>query len=60
MPEGDTLHKLAAKVRPGLLHRPIALLRERDRGVIKALEGKTITEVSAIGKNLLIAVEPRG
>ena len=59
MPEGDTLHKLAAKVRPGLLHRPIAMLRERDRGVLTALEGRSITEVSAIGKNLLIAVEPR-
>ena len=59
MPEGDTLHKLAAKVRPGLLHRSIVELRERDRGVIKALEGKSITEVSAIGKNLLIAIEPR-
>ena len=59
MPEGDTLHKLAAKIRPGMIERPIVELRERDRGPIAALQGKTITEVTAIGKNLLIAVEPR-
>lgn len=59
MPEGDTLHKLAAKIRPGLLDRPITVVRERDRGELGPLAGKTIREVTALGKNLLIAVEPR-
>ncbi|MEM6995005.1 MAG: DNA-formamidopyrimidine glycosylase family protein [Myxococcota bacterium] len=57
MPEGDTLHKLAARIRPGLLDRPVVEVRERDRGVIRPVVGKTITEVTAVGKNLLIAIE---
>lgn len=59
MPEGDTLHKLAARVRPGLLGQTVVEVRERDRGVAAALTSKAITEVSALGKNLLIAVEPK-
>lgn len=56
MPEGDSLHKLAAKLRPVLLGRVIRSFeaRELPDAVTDDLVGHTVTSVEAIGKNLLV------
>ncbi len=54
MPEGDTIHKVAARMRPTLLGQPVAQLRLRERGVIDAVAGQNITAIDAIGKHLVI------
>jgi endonuclease VIII len=55
MPEGDTLHRIAAALRPHLVGRPVAAARARVPGPqVGRVVGATITEVEAIGKNLLV------
>ena len=60
MPEGDTIHKLAARMRPELERATLDKLWLRDRGELRALRGATVTEVSALGKHLLIGLQPDG
>lgn len=57
MPEGDTLHKIAARLRPQLEEQSIVRLRLRDRGEIGWAEGRIVERVEAVGKNLLIGIE---
>lgn len=59
MPEGDTLYKLALKLRPRLLAEVIEECRLRDRGRLPALVGVSISAVESRGKNLLIALGER-
>jgi endonuclease VIII len=55
MPEGDTLHRIAAGLRPYLLGRTLTTARARTPGPkVDRLRGRTITAVDALGKNLLI------
>jgi endonuclease-8 len=57
MPEGDTLHRTADGLRPYLIGRPVTAARANGPGAIpqvQRLVGATVTEVEAIGKNLLI------
>jgi endonuclease-8 len=55
MPEGDTLHRVAAGLRPHLLGRPVTAARARVPGPqVSRVVGRTVTGVDALGKNLLI------
>lgn len=55
MPEGDTLVRAAAGLRPWLLNRAVTAARVRQPGPqIERVVGATITGVEAAGKNLLI------
>jgi len=55
MPEGDTLHRVAAGLRPHLLGRQVTAARARVPGPqVSRVIGRTVTGVDALGKNLLI------
>lgn len=56
MPEGDSLHRLAAKLAPILENSTITSLAARrlSEDVLRSLVGRRITSVSAKGKNLLV------
>jgi endonuclease-8 len=56
VPEGDTIHRLAARLGPALVGRPIARLWVRDRGEVAALCGATVVAVEAVGKHLLVGI----
>jgi len=58
MPEGDTLFRIAAALRPHLVGRPVTGARARVPGPrVDRVVGSTITEVEALGKNLLIRLD---
>jgi endonuclease-8 len=55
MPEGDTLHRIAAALRPWLVGRPVTAARARVPGPqVGRVVGATVDEVEAVGKNLLV------
>lgn len=55
MPEGDTLHNIAAKLRPVLVSKPVVRLEfPRLAGETSDFVGSKVIEVEARGKNLLI------
>lgn len=58
MPEGDTLHRVAAAMRPHLLGRKLDLLATRDRAELIPMRGALIHEIATIGKHLLIVLRP--
>ena len=58
MPEGDTLARIAAGLRPHLAGRVVTAARARLPGPrVERVVGATITEVLAAGKNLLIRLD---
>ena len=60
MPEGDTLARTAAGLRPWLLGRPILAARTSGPGAqprVDRVVGATVSAVEAIGKNLLIRLD---
>lgn len=57
MPEGDTLHRIAAKVHPAVSGREVARLTLADRGEIPEAEGWRVEGARAVGKHLLVAFE---
>jgi endonuclease-8 len=59
VPEGDTVHKLAAAFRPLLVGEPVGSLWIRRVGDLPALAGQRIEEVSALGKHFLFAIGAR-
>jgi endonuclease-8 len=57
MPEGDTLHRTAAGLRPYLVGRTVTAARTGGPGALPQVErivGREIRSVEALGKNLLI------
>ena len=55
MPEGDTLFRTAAGLRPHLLGRTVTAARARVPGPrVERIVGATVDAVDAVGKNLLI------
>ena len=55
MPEGDSLHRIAIGLRPHLVGRVVAAARARVPGPqVGRVVGAGVTEVEALGKNLLI------
>jgi len=60
MPEGDTLARTAAGLRPWLVGRPVLAARANGPGSVPRVErvvGATVTEVESIGKNLVIRLD---
>lgn len=59
VPEGDTIHRVANRLRPALVGRPLVRLEAtRARGLIRRPPpGTTVTGVEAVGKHLLIRFE---
>lgn len=57
MPEGDTIHRVAARLRPALVGRPLVRF-EAPRAVVAAgrrpSPGTLVTGVDAVGKHLLV------
>jgi endonuclease-8 len=55
MPEGDTLHRTAAGLRPHLVGRTVTAAQARAPGPqVERVVGATVEAVDAVGKNLLI------
>lgn len=56
MPEGDTIHRVANRLRPALLGQPLVRLEApRARGLLRRpAAGTEVTAVEAVGKHLLI------
>ncbi|MFN0251355.1 MAG: DNA-formamidopyrimidine glycosylase family protein [Kofleriaceae bacterium] len=52
MPEGDTIHRIAARLGPRLVGKP--LVRVTTQGLLRDLAGQTVTRVEAHGKHLAI------
>ena len=55
MPEGDSIHRLAARLGPRLIGRALELVIVR--GVPRGPVGTRVTAVDAIGKHLVIATD---
>ena len=56
MPEGDTVHKVAAVLRAGLEGRDLARVELRDYPRLATWAGRTVTGVEAIGKHFLFTI----
>lgn len=56
MPEGDTIHKLAARLREHIEGRCLDGLWLRERGWLEVFGGSRVDEVAAIGKHLLVVI----
>lgn len=57
MPEGDTLHRTAARLRPALVgHELVACEVPRAVGPVPS-PGEAVTEVRAVGKHLLVSFD---
>ena len=57
MPEGDTLYRTAAGLRPYLVGRRVSAARTGGPGAVPQVQrivGREITAVESLGKNLLI------
>lgn len=56
MPEGDTIHRVANRLRPALVGQPLVRLEApRARGLLRRPRpGTEVTAVEAVGKHLLI------
>jgi endonuclease VIII len=54
MPEGDTLFRTAAGLRPYLVGRPVRAARATGGAQVGRLVGATVESVDTIGKNLLL------
>jgi endonuclease VIII len=60
MPEGDTLARTAAGLRPWLVGRPVLAARTGGPAAVPRVErvvGATVTAVESIGKNLVIRLD---
>ncbi len=59
MPEGDSIFKVAARLRPALVGRSLARFELRDRGPISSLVGRAIEKIDVHGKNMFVHIESR-
>jgi endonuclease-8 len=55
MPEGDSIHRIAALLGPRLTGR--RLERVTTKGLVREVSGRTVTRVSAHGKHLVIELD---
>ena len=60
MPEGDSLHRAAARLRP-LVGLRLSATSPHPRGLVtgvaRAIDGRRLESVEAVGKNLLLRFE---
>ena len=59
MPEGDSIFKVAARLRPALVGKPLTRLELRERGPVPSLVGRTVERIEAHGKHMFVFIEPR-
>jgi endonuclease VIII len=57
MPEGDTIHRIAAALQRELEGGTLDRVFVRDRGDVAELAGRRVERVHALGKHLLIEIE---
>lgn len=57
MPEGDTVHRIAAVLKRELEGRTLARFVVRDRGDVPELAGRDVARIEAVGKHLLVHVD---
>ena len=57
MPEGDTLHKIANRLRPALVGQTVSRFEAARLEGPRPAAGATISSVEAVGKHLLIAFD---
>ncbi|MEZ4439722.1 MAG: hypothetical protein R3B72_11575 [Polyangiaceae bacterium] len=57
MPEGDTLHNLARRIRGEILGEPLLSAWSRAQGPLPQVAGKRIERIYALGKNLILDLE---
>lgn len=55
MPEGDTIHRIAAQLAPRITGR--VLRRVTTQGLVRDVDGRTVTSVAAHGKHLVIDLD---
>lgn len=55
MPEGDTIHKIAARLAPVLVGKQLE--RVTTQGLERAIAGRTVASVAAHGKHLVIELD---
>lgn len=55
MPEGDTIHRIAASLAPRLTGK--TLQRVTTQGLVRDVAGRTVTSVAAHGKHLVIELD---
>jgi endonuclease-8 len=58
MPEGDSIAKTAARLRPHLVGATVEGLFLRERGDVPSLRGSKVTAIDTHGKHMLIRLEP--
>ena len=59
MPEGDSIFKVAARLRPALVGKPLSRLELREQGAVSSLVGHTVERIDAHGKHMFVYIEPR-
>ncbi len=59
MPEGDSIFKVAARLRPALVGRPLSRFELRERGPVPSLVGTTVQRIEAVGKHMFVRLESR-
>lgn len=57
MPEGDTIHRAAARLRPALVGRPLVRFEAHRAAGSMPRPGVVVTSVEAVGKHLLVRFE---
>jgi endonuclease-8 len=57
VPEGDTIARIAAAIRPDLVDRVLCAARCRREGVVGGLPGRRITAIETVGKHMLLHLD---
>jgi len=59
MPEGDSIFKVAARLRPALVGKALSRLELREQGSVPSLVGSTVQRIDVHGKHMFVYIEPR-
>ena len=59
MPEGDSIFKVAARLRPVFVGKPLSRLELREQGPVPSLVGHTVERIDVLGKHMFVYIEPR-
>ncbi|MCR9162928.1 MAG: Fpg/Nei family DNA glycosylase [Nannocystaceae bacterium] len=59
MPEGDSIFKVAQRLRPALVGKSLSRVELRERGAVPSLVGKVVERIDVHGKHMFVYIEPR-
>ena len=59
MPEGDSIFKIAARLRPALVGKALSRLELRDQGPVASSVGRLVQRIDVHGKHMFVYIEPR-